>query len=101
MWMGLSTEEAIAFEIYQILNDYNSKIKGYNDFHFDKSILDDFHFEIVNDFYDKNVLFSYVLKEDTNINNIEFHLMTIGIKKEFTDKSNLDSKRYLAVWKEK
>ena len=98
---ALSKEENIAFTIYQVLNDYNSKKKGYNDFHFDKSILEAFSFEIINDFNNKHVLFSYVLKPDTNIRNIEIHLMTIGITREFVDKSVSDKKRYLAVCKEK
>ncbi len=96
---ALSLEENLAFEIYQVINRYNSKLKGYNSFHFDNSVLDNLIFEISNkeDIRGKNLLFSYVLKEGVNIKSIELHLMTIGIKREFTDKSNHDENRYLVI----
>lgn len=85
-----STEENIAYQIHQAIKQ------------FDKSIIDDLHFEILNDFYYKNAIFSYVIKsKSTNIKNIEFYLTLFGIKKYFIDKSSPIQKQYLIVWKEK
>ncbi len=91
-------EEDLAFEIWLSINNRINKAHlPIND----HSFINELNFEIISDFYNKDVLFSYVLKEDTNITYIEFHLMSIGIKKNFIDNSNFESKRYLTVWKER
>jgi hypothetical protein len=92
MILKTSKEEAIAHEIWDIL------YKNFKDLIEDKSFINTLHFEVINDFYDKNVFFSYVLKQETNIQKVEIALMAIGIYKEFIDNSNHDKKRYLAVW---
>ena len=83
-----SKEENIGFAIYEILNK-----------NLDDLLADNIHFEIINDFNSKNVFFSYALKLDTNIREVEKTLMNIGIHKQFINKSNNDKKQYLAVWK--
>jgi len=93
---NLTKEENLALLIYDTLhNNFGDTITN-------KEFLNNFHFEIVNDFYHKNVFFSYVLNPQTktNIENIEICLMRIGIEKKFIDKSS-DGKKYLAVWKVK
>ena len=96
-----SKEEDIAWEIWISINRYYSKQKGYITSEFPKSILENFCFEILNkeSIIGKNVLFSYVLKPDTNVKAVEIALMTIGIYKRFKYDANFDTKKYLAVWK--
>ncbi|MGN6647358.1 MAG: hypothetical protein ACTHJT_12605 [Cytophaga sp.] len=91
MILKISKEETIAHEIWNIL------YKNFKELIEDKAFLNTLNFEIINDFHNKNVFFSYVLKEDTSIQKVEIALMTIGIYKEFIDNSN-PGKRYLAVW---
>lgn len=91
-------EEDLAFEIwFSINNRINHLHLPIND----HSFLDELNFEIISDFYHKDVLFSYVLKEKVNIPNIEISLMAIGLSRNFTDKSIPDQKKYLAVWKQR
>jgi hypothetical protein len=94
-----SMEEHLAFEFYIVISKFNSKLKGCHFSKIDKSILGELNFEIVNNFYNKNVLISYVLRNNTNIKKVELALKTIGIDVKFSDKSDLDKKRYLVIWK--
>lgn len=89
----LTKEQNLALLIYDTLhNNFGDSITN-------KDFLKDFHFEIINDFYHKNVFFSYVLNPQTktNIKNIEICLMQIGINRTFIDRSK-DGKKYLAVY---
>jgi hypothetical protein len=91
-----SIEEDLSFEIWLSINNrINQSCLPIND----HSFLNSLNFEIISDFYNKDVLFSYALKEQINIRNIEISLMSIGINKTFKDNNNLDRRRYLAVWK--
>lgn len=94
----LNPYENLALEIYQTIDSFQKEQKGYSSLELDKEILTNLNFEIVNDFYDKNVLISYVLKPSTSIIEIELHLMFLGINKEFLNNSNPNKKRYLTVW---
>src|SRR4051812_32257007 len=90
-------EEDIAFEIWIATNNRFRKNAQLSVL--DNSFLKELNFEIINDFYNKDVIFSYVLKDRVNIRNIELSLMALGIQKQFSDKSVPDKKQYLAVWK--
>jgi hypothetical protein len=94
----LSHPESLAWEIYKSVDNFQRTYKGFESLDLDKEILSDLNFGIINDFYNKNVLISYVLKPDTNVIEVELHLMFLGINKEFVDKSIRGKKRYLAVW---
>lgn len=96
-YQSYSIEEDLAFEIWLSINSRINKAHlPIND----HSFLSELNFEIISDFYNKDVLFSYVIKEGINITNIEIGLMAIGINKTFIDKGLVNHKKYLTVWKD-
>ena len=91
-------EEKIALEILEAINLYNTKVNGFS-LEFNPDILNELNFEIVDDFDSKNVLIAFVLKySKLNLDKIHLHLMYLGIKKSFIDKSSFNSYQYLTVW---
>ncbi len=60
--------------------------------------LNNLHFEIISDFYNKDILLSYVLKNNICISKVEECLSDIGINRKFVDNSIPNQKRYLAIF---
>lgn len=94
----LTMYENLVFKIYQTVDNFQTSQKGVYSSELNKKILNDLNFEIVNDFYNRNVLISYVVKSDTDIQEIENCLLKIGVDKKFINKSNPKKKQYLTVW---
>ncbi len=82
-----SKEENLANEILLSINNRIS-LADFNNL----------HFEIISDFYNKDILLSYVFKNNICITKVEECLSDIGINRKFVDNSNPNQKRYLAIF---
>jgi hypothetical protein len=94
-------EERYALEIWQTINRYNSELKGFYTSEYPKELLNDLHFEILpkSQMSGRRNLFCISLKYlRVNVSKLHFHLMTIGVAKEFIDKSSSEEKNYLTIW---
>lgn len=96
-----SNEERYAFEIWQTINRYNNEKQGFYTSEFSKELLNDLHFEILPKFKmsgRRNLICISLKYLSVNFSKLHINLMTLGISKEFIDKSSSEEKNYLTVW---
>ena len=98
-----SSEEWKAYEIYLAINKYYTFIKGFASLSFPKELLNDFFFEILNkdEMAGKNTIITISYNNDNpklDLNLLQLHMMTFGIRREFINKSSLDHRRFITVW---